>query len=521
MPSILGGGARHGGDVAQRVGHAQATVRYQPPCHVWPTCFGDVAQLVERDFCIVDVRGSIPLFSTIRDRCLGRRAWTGDRARATAATDVTLAPVSEPPCLRSSARREQLPSKETAAGSNPAEGTTPANQKEGKATMAPTTINDRLITWADDLDQKTIHQACETSKLPIIAGHVALMPDAHMGFGCAIGSVVPTEGAIIPSAVGVDIGCGMSAVRTDLTAGDLPETLGPLLVDIEARVPAGVGQGRDHGTSRRIDQWLHDNKPATELTGQLADKAAKQLGTLGSGNHFLEVSLDEHDRVWIVLHSGSRGPGNMLAQGHIKAARMIERHADSVQFDPELAWFTEHTPEFDHYIADLRWGQAYAFENREIMLDEAADALFKFVGRGRRVETVRCHHNYAERERHGDRDVWVTRKGAIRAGHGELGIIPGSMGTDTYIVEGLGSEASWCSASHGAGRRMSRNQARKTLTPDSLAEQMGDRAWLNDRADRLVDEHPDAYKDIRTVMANQADLARIRDRLTSILNFKG
>lgn len=386
--------------------------------------------------------------------------------------------------------------------------------------MAPTKINDRLYTWADDVDPKTIHQAAETAKLPIVAGYVALMADAHLGYGCAVGSVVPTDGAIIPSAVGVDIGCGMAAVKTDLRAEDLPDDLAALRDRIAASVPAGVGAGNDR-TRSRASRWLDSNKPATKLSQRQKATAATQLGSLGSGNHFVEVSLDESGAVWVVLHSGSRGIGNQLAQGHIKTAKMVERHAEGVQYDPDLAWFVEGTSEFDNYVADLRWAQAYAWENREIMLDATVDALFGSVGRGRQVERVSCHHNYAEVEEHLGRSVWVTRKGAIRARVGDVGIIPGSMGTDTFIVEGLGNEASFQSSSHGAGRRMSRGQARRTFTPEALAEKMGERTWLDGSAARLVDEHPDAYKDIEDVMARQADLVRVRTRLVSILNYKG
>ena len=386
--------------------------------------------------------------------------------------------------------------------------------------MAPTRITDKLYSWADDLDPKTTHQAAETAKLPIIAGHVALMPDAHLGFGCAIGSVVPTLGSIIPSSVGVDLGCGMAAVKTDLTASDLPDNLDVLRDLIAARIPAGVGQGTDR-RSRRVGEWLRTNQPRTDLDNKMRATAANQLGTLGSGNHFVEVSLDEADNVWAVLHSGSRGIGNRLAQGHIKTARTVEMHTEGVQFDKELAWFTEGTPEFEHYVADLRWSQAYAWENREIMLDELLDTLFAFIGHGRQVERISCHHNYAEVETHEGRDVWVTRKGAIRARVGDMGIIPGSMGTDTFIVEGLGNAASFNSCSHGAGRTMSRTQARKTLTVESLTEAMGDRTWLDGKAEKLLDEHPASYKDIRHVMELQSDLVSVRDRLVSVLNYKG
>lgn len=383
-----------------------------------------------------------------------------------------------------------------------------------------TKITDKLYTWADDLDPKTTHQAVETARLPIIAGHVALMADAHLGYGCAIGSVVPTDGAIVPSAVGVDLGCGMAAVRTSLTASDLPDDLGKLRDSFASHIPAGVGQGTA-ATINRVHRWMEANKPATVLDHKLSATAHNQLGTLGSGNHFVEVSLDENENVWVVLHSGSRGVGNQLAQGHIKTAAMIERHIEGVAVDRDLRWLVEGTPEFAHYVADLRWAQDYAWENREIMLDAALNSLFGIVGHGRQVERCSCHHNYAEKETHDGREIWVTRKGAIRARKGDVGIIPGSMGTDTFIVEGLGNPLSFDSSSHGAGRRMSRNQARKTLSPESLTEAMGSRSWLAGRADKLVDEHPSAYKDIEQVMANQADLVSVRHRLVSVLNYKG
>lgn len=387
--------------------------------------------------------------------------------------------------------------------------------------MPATTINDRLRSWADDLDHKTLDQARKTADLPIVAGHVALMADAHLGYGCAVGSVVPTDGAIIPSAVGVDIGCGMAAVRTTLTADDLPDTLDPLRDTIAARVPAGVGQGH-HRRVRRAAAWLSDNRSHTDLRKVgLASKAEAQLGSLGSGNHFVEVSLDEADQVWVVLHSGSRGVGKELAERHINTAKAVAAHAEHGITDPDLAWLVEGTDEFAAYAADLAWAQAYAWENREIMLDEILDAVFRFVGHGRQAERVSCHHNYAERENHDGRDLWITRKGAIRARTGDLGVIPGSMGTDTFIVEGLGSAVSWASSSHGAGRRMSRNQAKKRLTVESLHEAMTGRSWLADKAGQLVDEHPDAYKNIEDVMAAQSDLVRVRDRLTAILNYKG
>ncbi|MCU1452604.1 MAG: hypothetical protein JWN46_750 [Acidimicrobiales bacterium] len=395
--------------------------------------------------------------------------------------------------------------------------------------MAPQKITDRLWSWASDLDASTRQQAERTSRLPIVRGHVALMADAHLGLGATVGSVVPTEGAIIPACVGVDIGCGMAAVRSDLVAADLPDDLQPLLRDIGKAVPAGVGRGHtgravDAPSERRTkaaEAWLRDHQPRTDLDPKQRRTALDQLGTLGSGNHFVEVSLDEEDRVWVVLHSGSRGIGNQLAMGHIARARKVAKRLEIGLEDPDLAYLLEGTPEFDHYVADLLWAQDYAARNREVMLDGVVTAVFAAVGRGRARERVNCHHNYSVREVHEGRALWVTRKGAIRAGVGDLGVIPGSMGTSSYIVEGLGSPASYESCSHGAGRRLSRTQARKRLTPESLTVAMGDRTWLADRARHLVDEHPDAYKDIDRVMADQADLVQIRHALRQVLNYKG
>lgn len=396
--------------------------------------------------------------------------------------------------------------------------------------MAPQQITEHLWSWASDLDASTRQQAERTSRLPILAGHVALMPDAHLGLGATVGSVVPTEGAIIPACVGVDIGCGMAAVRTDLTESDLPDDLQPMLDGIAKAIPAGMGRGH---TGRRADAraerrskaaaaWLRDHRPRTDLDHKQGRTALDQLGTLGSGNHFVEVCVDDADHaVWVVLHSGSRGIGNQLAQGHIARARKVAKRLEIGLEDPDLAYLLEGTPEFDHYVADLLWAQDYAARNRELMLDALLAVVFATVGKGRARERVNCHHNYSAREVHEGRAAWVTRKGAIRAGAGELGVIPGSMGTSSYIVEGLGNPASYESCSHGAGRRMSRTQARKQLSPESLAQAMGDRTWLADRAAKLVDEHPEAYKDISQVMRDQADLVTVRHELRQVVNYKG
>ena len=389
-----------------------------------------------------------------------------------------------------------------------------------EVTDVPTRIDDKLLSWASDIEPDTIRQAEKTARLPIVEGHVALMPDAHVGLGATVGSVIPTRGAVIPSAVGVDIGCGMIATELDLEAADLPDDLGPLLGVIARAIPAGVGRGHDH-LSRRADRWLDANRPATDLSADRLTKAGQQLGTLGSGNHFLELCLDERDRVWIVLHSGSRGIGNQLAQAHIAGARRLARDLQLRLEDPDLAYLTEGTPEFEAYIADMLWAQDYARLNRDLMMDRARREVLAFVGTGRELRRINCHHNFTEREVHGGTELWITRKGAIKAGADDLGVIPGSMGTRSYIVRGRGSVESWTSCSHGAGRRLSRTQAKKRFTADDLAEQMAGTVWLADRADQLVDEIPSAYKDIDQVMEDQADLVEVLHTLRQVLNYKG
>jgi tRNA-splicing ligase RtcB len=384
----------------------------------------------------------------------------------------------------------------------------------------PTTINSKLISWASDIDAGTIRQAEKTARLPIVEGHVALMPDAHVGIGATVGSVIPTLGAVIPSAVGVDIGCGMVAAELDVTEAQLPDTLEPLLSRIERSIPAGVGQGHDT-VARNADRWLAAHRPATELAADRVTKAAKQFGTLGSGNHFVEVCVDERSRVWVVLHSGSRGIGNQLAQAHIAKARNLAKLASLKLEDPDLAWFVQDTAEFDAYIADMLWAQDYARANRDQMMDNAMRQVFGFLGFGRETRRINCHHNFTQLETHHGRQLWITRKGAIRADVGDLGVIPGSMGTASFIVAGKGNPASWLSCSHGAGRRHSRTQAKKLFSTTDLAAQMAGKVWLSGRADKLVDEIPSAYKDIDEVMADQADLVEVLHTLHQVLNYKG
>ena len=384
----------------------------------------------------------------------------------------------------------------------------------------PNRINDKLISWASDIDPETIRQAEKTARLPIVRGHVALMPDAHVGIGATVGSVIPTKNAIIPSAVGVDIGCGMIAAELDLTDSQLPDDLEPLLGRIERAIPAGVGQGHDE-VARTADRWLSAHRPSTALDAKRSIKAAKQFGTLGAGNHFFELCVDERGRLWVVLHSGSRGIGNQLAQQHISKARRLAKDLQLRLEDPDLAYFMEGTPEFDAYIGDMLWAQEYARANRDQMMDTAMRDFLAFIGCGRETRRVNCHHNFTQREVHNGVETWITRKGAIKADVGDLGVIPGSMGTRSYIVEGKGNEASWMSCSHGAGRRHSRSKAKKLYTSADLAEQMKGKVWLSKRADALVDEIPAAYKDIDQVMADQADLVEVHHTLQQLLNYKG
>jgi RNA-splicing ligase RtcB len=394
--------------------------------------------------------------------------------------------------------------------------------------MPRQTINPKLLSWASDIDPETIRQAEKTARLPIVEGHVALMPDAHVGIGATVGSVIPTKGAIIPSAVGVDIGCGMIAAELDVTESQLPDNLEPLLHRIERAVPAGVGQGHSgkrgaaaESAGKAADTWLARHRPATVLSADQANKAASQFGSLGSGNHFFELCVDERSRLWVVLHSGSRGIGNQLAQAHIAKAKRLAKEAMLKLEDPDLAWFVQGTPEFEAYVADMLWAQDYAMANRAQMMDAAIREVLSFLGAGKVTQTVNCHHNFSQREVHAGHELWITRKGAIQADTGDLGVIPGSMGTRSYIVRGKGSAASWKSCSHGAGRRHSRTQARKLYTPADLTAQMQGKTWLKARAAALVDEIPMAYKDIDAVMADQADLVEVLHSLHQVLNYKG
>jgi tRNA-splicing ligase RtcB len=381
-----------------------------------------------------------------------------------------------------------------------------------------------ILVWgAEGIEPETIEQARRTAALPFVSNPLALMPDAHIGIGATIGSVAFMQGAIVPSAVGVDIGCGMVASLTSLRSDQLPDDLSPLLALVEQRVPAGVGKGHNSDRQPELPPFPNEGLVASLALDPKERKTfLSQFGSLGSGNHFVEVCLDESGRVWVVLHSGSRGIGNKLAQSHINGAKRLMAKYFITLDDPDLAYFVEHTPEFDAYVADMLWAQRYAAANRDEMMGAVLASVREVTDPAMvELERVNCHHNFAAREHHHGRDGWVIRKGAIRAREGDRGVIPGSMGASTFIVTGLGNRASYDSCSHGAGRRMSRTAAKRELSEESLSRAMTGKTWQGNEAKALLDEHPSAYKDVEAVMAAQADLVRIDHRLSQVLNYKG
>jgi tRNA-splicing ligase RtcB len=382
----------------------------------------------------------------------------------------------------------------------------------------PERFND-VVSWAVDLEDEAREQAVRTAAMPFVEKPLALMPDAHFGMGATVGSVIATRGAIIPAAVGVDIGCGMIAVRTQFTSQYLPDSLDRLHDEISRSIPSGVGRGfgDSHVADAALPVYAH-----AELSEKQEKRARTQLGTLGSGNHFVEVCLDEKDRVWLVLHSGSRGIGHELAQKHIAKAKGLMKQFFVNLADPDLAFLPQGTVEWRDYIDDMLWAQRYAMANRSVMMSAAVNQLGRFMGEEVKPrEHINCHHNFTQQERHHGHDVWLTRKGAIKADVGDRGVIPGSMGTSSYIVTGLGNPASYNSCSHGAGRRMSRKRARAELSVDTLIDEMTGKSWNDADALTLLDEAPGAYKDIDVVMEAQKDLVRVDHTLRQILNYKG
>jgi tRNA-splicing ligase RtcB len=385
-----------------------------------------------------------------------------------------------------------------------------------------TSTNVPVKLWAklDEVESAALTQLRKTAMLPWVHHHVAAMPDVHLGVGATVGSVIAMKGAVSPAAVGVDIGCGMAAIRTSLSANDLPDSLGKLRSSIEAAIPVGNGDAGARNTPSRhattSELWSEWSTLHTKVQDQLAI-AQRQCGTLGGGNHFVELCLDTERRVWIMLHSGSRKIGKLLAEIHIAKAKTLA-HNETI-IDRDLAVFLAGTKEMQDYRRDLYWAQRYAAANRGVMIESLKEVLADHFPRATFEPTIACHHNYVAEEHHFGEDVFVTRKGAISARAGELGIIPGSMGTKSYVVRGLGCADSFCSASHGAGRRMSRGAARKAYTLDDLARQT---AGVECRKDGgVLDEIPSAYKNIDRVMENQQDLVAIEHELKQILCVKG
>ena len=374
--------------------------------------------------------------------------------------------------------------------------------------------------WSDEVEVKAMQQLKNISSLPFVYKHVAAMPDVHYGLGATVGSVIATDNAIIPAAVGVDIGCGMMAVKTDLNHKEVQDNIEQIRKSIERSIPVGFGQHKDRKEIGVLEAGFADLKNSDK---ELYDKARKQMGTLGGGNHFIEVCLDADENVWVMLHSGSRGTGNIVARRHIETAKDLMKKMFIDLPDPDLAYLVQNTPEFDRYVHDLNWCQEYAMQNRIEMMNLALKDISFVLGMNgapiKRVMEVNCHHNYTEKEHHFGNNVWVTRKGAVRARKHDYGIIPGSMGTKSYIVKGKGIVDSFCSCSHGAGRRMSRNEAKKYFTRKDLIEQTNGVECRKDIG--VIDEIPGAYKDIDTVMENQKDLVEIVAVLKQIMCIKG
>ena len=391
-----------------------------------------------------------------------------------------------------------------------------------------------LKMWTKNvlIDDTAIEQMRNVAMLPFIHKHVAAMPDCHYGMGATVGSVIPTKGAIIPAAVGVDIGCGMMAWKLTVKARHLPDNLATMRSDIERAVPHGFVSTK--GRARRGGWETVPNSVSTrwrdlddryrriiEKHPKISHKApAHQLGSLGTGNHFIEICLDENDDVWVMLHSGSRGPGNVIGQYFINLARNdMKQHFVNLP-DKDLAYLSEGTEHFDDYIEALNWAQDYAWENRQAMMDSVLRVLRSHLPKFQIGNmAVNCHHNYAVEENHFGANVWITRKGAVRSRVGDLGIIPGSMGTGSFIVRGRGNADSFCSCSHGAGRAMSRTKARQSITLKEHREATKGIECRKDRA--IIDESPAAYKDISSVIAAQQDLIEVVHTLRQVVNVKG
>lgn len=382
--------------------------------------------------------------------------------------------------------------------------------------------------YTTDVDEESLTQLRKMSQLQFIHSHIAVMPDVHLGKGATVGSVIPTKNAIIPAAVGVDIGCGMNALRLSLKAAQLPDNLSSLRNAIERKVPVGFEIHKQikakASTLSPLDKKLKlitDKHPALKRMLRSFDVTwQKQLGTLGGGNHFIELCLDENDDVWVMLHSGSRGLGNVIGTYFIERAKKEAQSRFGHVPDKDLSYFAEGSSNFDDYVEAVEWAQEYAFENRREMMRLILEAIRPLLPSFQMTkEAINCHHNYVQKELHFGEEVFVTRKGAIRAGLDEYGIIPGSMGAQSFIVKGKGNPDSFCSCSHGAGRKMSRTRAKHLFSQQDLIAQT---AGVECRKDKgVVDEIPGAYKDIHQVMANQSDLIEVVHTLKQVLCIKG
>ena len=382
--------------------------------------------------------------------------------------------------------------------------------------------------FTNDIDSESIEQLKKMAQLQFIHSHIAVMPDVHVGKGATVGSVIPTQHAIIPAAVGVDIGCGMNAVRLNLKASQLPDNLAPLRHAIERKVPVGFElhkQVKAKASSiipleKRLQPIIQKHPGLVRMLRKFDATWQKQLGTLGGGNHFIELCLDENQDVWIMLHSGSRGLGNVIGTYFIELAKKEAQHRFGHVPDKDLSYFAEGSASFNDYVEAVEWAQNYAFENRREMMRLILEAIRPLLPPFQMTkEAINCHHNYVSRENHFGEDLLITRKGAIRAGQDELGIIPGSMGARSYIVKGKANPESFCSCSHGAGRKMSRNKAKLLFSQDDLIQQTHGIECRKDAG--VIDEIPSAYKDIDQVMANQSDLIEIVHTLKQILCIKG
>jgi tRNA-splicing ligase RtcB len=387
-------------------------------------------------------------------------------------------------------------------------------------------LNEKIVTFLDPetIEPATKQQLLNMAELPFVFKHIAVMPDCHLGKGATVGSVIATKGAVIPAAVGVDIGCGMIAVKTKFFAKDLPDSLEKTRTGIERRIPLGAG-----AFNKKLTTTAHQRVAQLKASGrdyQAVDRRwTEAVGSLGSGNHFIEISLDESEQVWVVLHSGSRGIGNKLAMKHIKTAQKLMDENQVHLKDRDLAYLIEGRKEFSDYITDLLWAQDFALLNREEMMDrvmtELSHLFYKEDGHQADIELERinCHHNFTQRENHFNENVWVTRKGAIQMKQGQKGVIPGSMGTRSYVVSGLENQMAYHSAPHGAGRRFSRGEARRRFTMDDFRKAM---AGIECRhSAKLIDELPMAYKDIDEVMENSRDLVKVEHTLRQLVNVKG